>query len=91
MQREIKAQVIRLKQTSSSKQILTLLRLRLKRNFPHGYGKSRSLKDEFFLIPLIVCSWQDIKYDSIDGILWEVKNQWSRHAALYWLHSGTDD
>lgn len=81
--REIKAfiyvtcRVIRLKQTSCSEEILTVLELRLKKFFFHGHGKnSKESQGLFFLIPLSVGRWQNIKCNSIDIIVWGVKKQW---------------
>lgn len=66
--------VIRLKQTSCSEEILTVLEVRLKRNFPHGYSKNSEQSHRlFFLILLIVGCWQNIKWNSTDVILWGVK------------------
>ena len=66
--------VIRLKQTTCSEDILRILKLRLKRNFPHGYSKNSEQSQRlFFKSLLIVGSWQNIKCNSIGIILWGVK------------------
>lgn len=81
---------IRVKQNSCSEEILTVLELRLKINFSHGYSKnSKDFQGKVSLLPLVVGHWQDIKCNSTDVILWGFKKWWSRDAALYWFNPRT--